>query len=580
MHGDLLQQRLCKGSLIEYVVKIESVRVSHGNDCADMNAMKRSREEEEDDKEMDVEYLARAEHEEDEEDERERRRLKKRVGEIASDIENMRLISVSGFNEGSSNGASARRDTNKKKQTMMMNTDCTGTMRKNNSVGREMMVRIRIDASRYEAEDEVWDEVDKAIDAEHGSAMSADSCLWAMNVVRLSNECVDTKVVSLDRLFRLSARPFASARARNLIALSISGCRDKTVNGFGKDVASAMANLPMLREFSAVGTNLGKEFIKRFAHVAYSLKKLEILKLSSNKLACDIETCESLSNAIENLQSLKVLDLSQNYLGENGIVAVMNAMIKRRRRSIDKYGLKPEALKILNIAHDSIGNAGAFSIAKMLKMYPDECWEKLDVSFNGILAQGAVAIADALSSSPSSRNFRRELDFRCNTVDFEGAAALARCLDGVRILNLSNNSIKDAGLKILSKSLKSNFTLTHFDVRGNDITSDGAYYISDCLSENATLQEISLDSNRIDNRGAIDLAENLALNPTTRLQILDLARNEISDEGGLILAQFLANSNVSIARLSLSSNRISEKATKTCESYAGLRIDVNWQKTK
>ena len=101
MHGDLLQQRLCKGSLIEYVVKIESVRVSHGNDCADMNAMKRSREEEEDDKEMDVEYLARAEHEEDEEDERERRRLKKRVGEIASDIENMRLISVSGFNEGS-----------------------------------------------------------------------------------------------------------------------------------------------------------------------------------------------------------------------------------------------------------------------------------------------------------------------------------------------------------------------------------------------------------------------------------------------------------------------------------------------
>ena len=52
---------------------------------------------------------------------------------------------------------------------------------------------------------------------------------------------------------------------------------------------------------------------------------------------------------------------------------------------------------------------------------------------------------------------------------------LAKCLDGTRSMNLSNNAIKDAGLKMLAKHLKTNFTVTHFDARGNDITSDGAF---------------------------------------------------------------------------------------------------------
>jgi Ran GTPase-activating protein (RanGAP) involved in mRNA processing and transport len=144
-------------------------------------------------------------------------------------------------------------------------------------------------------------------------------------------------------------------------------------------------------------------------------------------------------------------------------------------------------------------------------------------------------------------------------------------------LNLSNNGIKDAGLKILARHLKTNFTVTHFDARGNDITSDGAFYLADCLSENSTLLDISLDSNRLDDRAAVDLAENLSSNLATRLSILDLARNDIEDEGGMRLANFLAT-NVSIARLSLSSNRLSAKGARACEDIAGLRIDVNWQK--
>ena len=520
--------------------------------------------------EMDIVGARDGEEELDWDEEEEKRLAKRRVGEIASGIGKIRLMmrrngADFGFTEG-------RRQEERVRASAPFSLNTTTTTKKKK---KKSDIKIRADMSRYSNEDEVWDDIDRAIREEHGNDAE---CPWACSVIRLQTDVINC--VSLDKLFRMSSRPLASARARRLISLHVSGCRDKAI-GFGRDLASSMANLPMLREFSAVGTNLGKAFITRFAHVAYSVRKLEILKLSANKMAEDNDACEALMNAIENLQSVKVLDLSQNYLGERGVRAVCGGMIKRRRRPIDQFGKRPEALKVLNISHDSIGNNGAFALASMFKAFPDEVSEKLDVSFNGIFQQGATALAEAMCSQtpdmPSLRTFRRDLDFRCNSIGFEGACMLAKCLDGTRSLNLSNNAIKDAGLKMLAKHLKTNFTVTHFDARGNDITSDGAFYLADCLSENSTLLEISLDSNKLDNRAAIDLAENLSSNRATRLSILDLARNDIEDEGGKRLADFVA-SNASIARLSLSSNRLSAKGTRACEDVAGLRIDVNWQK--
>ena len=570
MHGDVLSARSVNGATIVHVESVDGVRTMSGGRILSNSSNSKSKfKRERHDGTMDIGDVA---DDEDEEEDKERK-AKRRVGEIATGMAKMRLMlrgdESFGFTEGRRNnnnaggggGLNLVNDANEEKTVGKGNT--------------KMMVKIRADMSKYANEDEVWDEIDRAIRDVH---KRDEESLWACSVVRLQTDVLNC--VSLDKLFRLSSRPMASARARRLIALHVSGCRDKAI-GFGRDLASSMANLPMLREFSAVGTNLGKAFITRFAHVTHTLKHLEVLKLSANKVAEDIDACEALMNTIENLQSVKVLDLSQNYLGERGVRAVCEGMVKRRRRAIDQFGKRPEGLKILNVSHDSIGNNGALALANMFRAFPDEVSEKLDVSFNGIFEQGATALAEAMCSQSSGmrslRSFRRELDFRCNSVGFEGACALAKCLDGTRSLNLSNNGIKDAGLKILARHLKTNFTVTHFDARGNDITSDGAFYLADCLSENSTLLDISLDSNRLDDRAAVDLAENLSSNLATRLSILDLARNDIEDEGGMRLANFLAT-NVSIARLSLSSNRLSAKGARACEDIAGLRIDVNWQK--
>ena len=566
MHGDVLSTRSVNGATIVHVEAVDGVQTT-GRIVSSSNSSKfGDKRERNDDGMMDIVDVEDEVEEEDKE-----RKAKRRVGEIATGMAKMRLMLTQGGGGGKSFGFTEGRRNNDAVGGLNLMNDANEekTVGKRNTT---MMVKIRADMSKYANEDEVWDEIDRAIRDVH---KRDEDSLWACSVVRLQTDVLNC--VSLDKLFRLSSRPMASARARRLIALHVSGCRDKAI-GFGRDLASSMANLPMLREFSAVGTNLGKAFITRFAHVTHTLKHLEVLKLSANKVAEDIDACEALMNAIENLQSVKVIDLSQNYLGERGVRAVCEGMLKRRRRPIDQFGKRPEGLKILNVSHDSIGNNGALALANMFRAFPDEVSEKLDVSFNGIFEQGATALAEAMCSQSSGmRSFRRELDFRCNSVGFEGACALAKCLDGTRSLNLSNNGIKDAGLKILARHLKTNFTVTHFDARGNDITSDGAFYLADCLSENSMLLDISLDSNRLDDRAAIDLAENLSSNLATRLSILDLARNDIEDEGGMRLANFLST-NVSIARLSLSSNRLSAKGARACEDIAGLRIDVNWQK--
>ena len=573
MHGDVLSARSVNGATIVHVESVDGVRTMSGGRILSNSSNSKSKfKRERHDGTMDIGDVA---DDEDEEEDKERK-AKRRVGEIATGMAKMQLMLTRGGGGGQSFGFTEGRRNNNAGGGGGLNLVNDANEEKTVGKGNtKMMVKIRADMSKYANEDEVWDEIDRAIRDVHERD---EESLWACSVVRLQTDVLNC--VSLDKLFRLSSRPMASARARRLIALHVSGCRDKAI-GFGRDLASSMANLPMLREFSAVGTNLGKAFITRFAHVTHTLKHLEVLKLSANKVAEDIDACEALMNAIENLQSVKVLDLSQNYLGERGVRAVCEGMVKRRRRAIDQFGKRPEGLKILNVSHDSIGNNGALALANMFRAFPDEVSEKLDVSFNGIFEQGATALAEAMCSQSSGmrslRSFRRELDFRCNSVGFEGACALAKCLDGTRSLNLSNNGIKDAGLKILARHLKTNFTVTHFDARGNDITSDGAFYLADCLSENSTLLDISLDSNRLDDRAAVDLAENLSSNLATRLSILDLARNDIEDEGGMRLANFLAT-NVSIARLSLSSNRLSAKGARACEDIAGLRIDVNWQK--
>ena len=263
MHGDVLSTRSVNGATrIVHVGAVDGVQMTGRIVSPSRSSSKFGDKRERNDRMMDIGDVA----DDEEEDKDKERKAKRRVGEIATGMAKMRLMLTRGGGGGQSFGFTEGRRNNDAGGggglNLMNDANEEKTVGKGNTTN--MMVKIRADMSKYAHEDEVWDEIDRSIRDVH---KRDEDSLWACSVVRLQTDVLNC--VSLDKLFRLSSRPMASARARRLIALHVSGCRDKAI-GFGRDLASSMANLPMLREFSAVGTNLGKAFITRFAHVTHT----------------------------------------------------------------------------------------------------------------------------------------------------------------------------------------------------------------------------------------------------------------------------------------------------------------------
>jgi Ran GTPase-activating protein (RanGAP) involved in mRNA processing and transport len=99
-------------------------------------------------------------------------------------------------------------------------------------------------------------------------------------------------------------------------------------------------------------------------------------------------------------------------------------------------------------------------------------------------------------ATPQSR-FPPQGYARCSAAHrrMEGAHALAKCLRVNRALvhlNVSQNTIGDAGALRLAKSLLTNATLTWLDLHDNPIGACGAAKLAECLRVNATLKHLDL----------------------------------------------------------------------------------------
>lgn len=102
----------------------------------------------------------------------------------------------------------------------------------------------------------------------------------------------------------------------------------------------------------------------------------------------------------------------------------------------------------------------------------------------------------------------------------------------------------------MANSLKTNGTVEHIDLRGNNIRSDGATSIAQLLKVNTSIQTISLEWNCIGiwETGIQSLADALSVNRT--LVELDLRNNKIGPQGIRSLSIALKH-NTSLKRIDL-----------------------------
>jgi Ran GTPase-activating protein (RanGAP) involved in mRNA processing and transport len=133
-------------------------------------------------------------------------------------------------------------------------------------------------------------------------------------------------------------------------------------------------------------------------------------------------------------------------------------------------------------------------------------------------------------------------------------------------VNLSKNTIKDAGVQDLLSCLKNSSHIVHLDISSNDITPDGAKTIFKMLEKNESLFSLDLSSheglhrNRICFEGSLSLSRFLANNRI--LAYLNISGTSLGAEGLAVLIKGLEN-NVSLHSLNLAFNSIGAKAVES-----------------
>ena len=307
-----------------------------------------------------------------------------------------------------------------------------------------------------------------------------------------------------------------------------------------------------------------------FSGLLEKCSSLEVFSAHCNQI--DDSGALAIAKALVQMTSLKILDLQGNPITDNGASALIMTLKGLRvyvtinnSNILNKSNLTfvKESLRLICKGHDEDSLRTALKCCTYL--------QTLDLSFNDIGLNGAVALAEGLKCCTNLQT----LNLSVNSIGSDGAVALAeglKCCTNLQTLNLSGNSIGSDGAVALAEGLKCCTNLQTLNLSGNSIGSDGAVALAEGLKCCTNLQTLDLSLNSIGSDGAVALAEGLKC--CTNLQTLDLSHNSIGSDGAVALAEGL-KCCTNLQTLDLSHNSIgSDGAVALAE---GLKCCTNLQ---
>ncbi|XP_057475717.1 RAN GTPase-activating protein 2-like [Actinidia eriantha] len=237
---------------------------------------------------------------------------------------------------------------------------------------------------------------------------------------------------------------------------------------------------------------------------------------------------------------LKSLDLSNNALGEKGVRA-FNKLLKSQSN-----------LEELYLMNDGISEEAARAICELI---PSTGKLRVLQFHNNMTGdEGAVAISEVVTRSPLLENFR------CSStrVGTEGGVALSEALmrcTHLKKLNLCDNMFGVEAGVVLSKSLSKHANLIEVYLSYLNLEDEGAIAIANALKESApSIEVLEMAGNDITVEAAPILAECVAAKQS--LTKLNLAENELKDEGTIIIGKALEDGHGRLNEVDISTNSV------------------------
>uniref|UniRef100_A0AAF5PP30 Leucine Rich Repeat family protein n=1 Tax=Wuchereria bancrofti TaxID=6293 RepID=A0AAF5PP30_WUCBA len=260
------------------------------------------------------------------------------------------------------------------------------------------------------------------------------------------------------------------------------------------------------------GSDVCQEFYSEESHSSYSNNE---------------SGYEQMKNGSTSHRSLKADDYqtiisfrNQQWNSEDDVEAVTQALLSRK------------FVKALDLHRNYIGINACRRIAEVLRERMQmnmQSIEEVNLSQNGITAEGIVQLVHAFRSNPNLK----VIILSGNTLEFEGAIAVAEVLPSLRsleILDLSSCACHERGILAVATNLSSSthLRLRVLDFSSNALGADAVQQIVRIFSSGGFhLERLSLHSNNIGHRFS-EMKEEFSY-----IQFLDFG-SESTDQGSLM----------------------------------------------
>ncbi|XP_074073496.1 NACHT, LRR and PYD domains-containing protein 3-like isoform X2 [Macrotis lagotis] len=362
-----------------------------------------------------------------------------------------------------------------------------------------------------------------------------------------------------------------------------------------KHLFSVLAKNQNLRELDLSGTELDNSAMKAFcSELSQSTFKLQ--KLSLSKCQLTASCCQLLSSLLKNNINLTSLDLSMNFLGDEGMKVLCevlrnkNCNIQELRLSRCHFSnsccenfssaLKTHGkMKYLDLSENNLEDVGMNQICETLGN-PDYNLQKLKLSQCHLTA----ACCQTLSTCIKNQSLTH-LDVSGNILHDYGMQLLCEALRhpscNLHKLFLSLCNLTDVCCQDLSSALKNNRSLIHLDLGCNNLSNNGVKLLCEALeNQDCNLQSLELWNCHL----SADCCHALSsvLKKNQNLTHLNLGANSLQNSGVKVLCEALRNQNCKLQELKLSKCLITaagcrdlSSALKSSQSLIHLNLTGN-----
>jgi len=287
-----------------------------------------------------------------------------------------------------------------------------------------------------------------------------------------------------------------------------------------KAIADALLVNGALTSLDISNNRMGDDGVKPICEALKQNSSLKALDLNASQTSGGVigpQGAQYLADMLSVNGALTALNLSSNYLGDEGVSAVCEAIQSN----------KETKLASLHMGKNRFGPVGAKSVAAM------------------------VAVTGVLTSINLSNNVLCGVEHWGQGIyTVEGITAIADALrvnGALTSLAISNNRMGDDGVKPICEALKQNSSLKALDLNasqtsGGEIGPQGAQYLADLLSVNGALTSVDLGGNKLGDEGWGAIFAAICGNKDSKIMSMDASSESIGPAGGKLIAEALRTS--------------------------------------